>query len=66
MDHTTTQADSPAGPVRTVKAGDWLTIFNGDLEIMAVKGKRVTVRLHPASSQQPPVMFPAKEIRKPP
>jgi len=41
------------GPVRTLKPGDRITIY-GDLEIVAVEGRRVQVRVVPAST---PVMF---------
>lgn len=48
------------GPTRTLKAGDRITIY-GDLEVIAVEGRCVQVRVVKASAPPPePVMFPAR------
>ena len=48
------------GPVRTLKVGDRITVY-GDLEIVAVEARYVTVRVvRPAAPPPEPVMFPAK------
>jgi hypothetical protein len=46
------------GPVRTLKVGDRITVY-GDLDVIAVVGRRVQVRVVRASAPPPePVMFP--------
>lgn len=59
------EANGRGGPVRTLRVGERLTVYGGDLEIVCVRGQRVTVRLHPASSMPPPMMVPAKERQFP-
>lgn len=44
--------------VRTLKVGDRITVY-GDLEIVAVEGRRVIVRVTPASK---PVMIPSHPV----
>lgn len=54
------------GPVRTMRVGQRITVY-GDVEIIAIEGRRVQIRVHRASSPPPvPVMFSAKECREPP
>lgn len=43
-----------SGPVRTLRIGDRITVY-GDLEIVRIDGRRVTVRLHNSFT---PVMMP--------
>jgi len=48
------------GPIRTLRVGDRITVY-GDLEVIAVEGRRVQVRVVKASAPPPePVMFPAQ------
>ena len=48
------------GPARTLRIGETITVY-GDLKIIAVEGRRVTVRVVPPSSPPPSgVMFPAR------
>jgi hypothetical protein len=46
-----------SGPVQTRKIGYRITVY-GDLEVIAIEGRRVKARVVKASA---PVMFPAKE-----
>ena len=59
-DHVGRPASGDSGPVRTMKVGERVIVSTGELEIVSIDGRRVTVRLHPASSPPPPIMFPAK------
>ena len=53
------EQDNRSGPVRTLRVGDRITVY-GDLEVDSLVGRRIQVRVYPASS---PVMFPA--VQKP-
>lgn len=52
-----TDSKNQQGPVRTLKVGDRITVY-GDLEVIAVNGRRVQVRVVSASA---PVMFAVKK-----
>lgn len=41
-----------SGPVRSLKIGERITVY-GDLEVVAIEGRRVTVRVLRASSPPP-------------
>ena len=59
--HQTHHTHPQQGPVRTMKVGQRITVY-GDVEIVAIEGRRVQVRVHRASSPPPgPVMFPVRE-----
>lgn len=46
-----------SGPIRTLKVGDCVTVY-GDIEIIAIQGRRVQVRVVKASAPPPtPVML---------
>ena len=60
MQHEGVEPSKGRGPVRTLKVGDRITVY-GDLEVVAVEGRWVTVRAAPASAPPPAaVMFPAR------
>ena len=59
---TPTKGNPGHGPVRTLKVGDRITVY-GDLEVIAVEGRRVQVRVVRASAPPPePVMFPVRSF----
>ena len=56
-----TDSKNQQGPVRMLKVGDRITV-DGDLEVIAVHGRRVQVRVVRASTPPPePVMFPVRD-----
>jgi len=58
MSKETERGGESEGPVRTLRVGDRITVY-GDLEVVAVEGKRVQVRVVRASLPPPePVMLP--------
>ena len=57
-DNGEVSGEKRSGPVRTLKVGDRITVY-GDLEVVAVEARHVTVRvIRPSAPPPEPVMFP--------
>lgn len=57
--HVTAESpiDQDRGPMRTLKVGDRITVY-GDLELVAVEGRRATVRVRQGTL---PVLAPIRD-----
>jgi hypothetical protein len=52
MKKATDRGGEDKGPVRTLKVGDRITVY-GDVEVIAIEDRRVTLRVMRASSPPP-------------